>query len=248
MKTAFLDDVLHHDLLEAVFQPIVATDSMEIVGFEGLIRGPANSTLESPLELFAAACASGRQLELEQRCVQTVWTRFLGLRLPGKLFLNVSAAMLLAPKSRQKSLLNRLAELRFDARRVVIEITEEQAVSDFRRLRRRGRLLSRHGCALAIDDLGAGFASLRLWLELQPAFVKIDILFVRGVDRDPIKQAFLRSIRDVALACGTRVIAEGIETAPELACVREIGIDCGQGFHIGRPSAHPGFAQQLLPC
>lgn len=248
MMNASLEDILRNGQLQAVFQPIVASASLEIVGYEGLIRGPAGSALESPAALFGAACAEGRGHELELACLRTVWSRFASLRLPGRLFANTSAAMLLAPRHERRRLAGELAGLRIRGGSVAIEITEEQAVSDYARLCRVARQLGRHGFVLAIDDLGAGFASLRLWLELRPAYVKIDMVFVRDVDRDPVKRAFLRAIRDIARACGTRVIAEGIETAAELDTVRALGIDLAQGYHLARPSGTPPRSLRGTPA
>jgi diguanylate cyclase (GGDEF)-like protein len=95
------------------------------------------------------------------------------------------------------------------------------------------------GFKIAIDDLGEGFSSLRLWSELRPEFVKIDMHFVQGVDNDPIKLQFLKSIQSIAESCGTRVIAEGVETEAELRVVRDIGIALGQGYFIARPNPTP---------
>jgi diguanylate cyclase (GGDEF)-like protein len=95
------------------------------------------------------------------------------------------------------------------------------------------------GFKIAIDDLGEGFSSLRLWSELRPEFIKIDMHFVQGVDRDPIKLQFLKSIQHIAETCGTQVIAEGIETEAELRVVKDIGIALGQGYFIARPSPTP---------
>ncbi|WP_413459646.1 EAL domain-containing protein [Herbaspirillum huttiense] len=239
MNTSMIQEILRRKMLQAVFQPIVATSRSEIIGYEGLIRGPASSGLESPGALFAAARAAGLQPQLEQECVRLLWTRFAAQRLPGKLFLNLSAAMLLEPATHQREFLRELAALGFAGNRIVIEITEEHCITDFRRLRRMTRLLRRYGMSVAVDDLGAGYASLRMWLELRPACVKIDIVFVRGVDRDMLRQAFLRTICDLARASGSRVIAEGIETEEEWACIRKLGIDFGQGYYIQRPSGQP---------
>jgi EAL domain-containing protein (putative c-di-GMP-specific phosphodiesterase class I) len=239
MKTASLDDILRDKQLQAVFQPIVATASLDIVGYEGLIRGPAGSALEAPTALFDAARGAGRQFELEQACLRTVWSRFAALGLKGRLFANTSAAMLLAPRPKRQALIEDLADLGIDGASVAIEITEEHAVTDYRRLRQIARQLGRHGFTFAIDDLGAGFASLRLWLELRPAYVKIDMVFIRAIERDPIKRAFLRAIRDIARACGTILIAEGIETIGELETVRDLGIDYVQGYYLARPSSTP---------
>lgn len=239
MTSDTLDDILRDDRLHAVFQPIAGSAELDIVGYEGLIRGPAGSALETPAALFAAARAAGREADLERACLRTVGARFAALGLPGKLFANASAATLLAPGRARCALARELAGLAIPGGRVAIELTEEQAVGDYGRLRRIARRLGRHGFTLAIDDLGAGYASLRLWLELRPAWVKIDMVFVRDIDRDPVKRAFLAAIRDIAHACGTRVIAEGIETAAELAAVRAIGIDYVQGYYLARPSCVP---------
>jgi diguanylate cyclase (GGDEF)-like protein len=95
------------------------------------------------------------------------------------------------------------------------------------------------GFKIAIDDLGEGFSSLRLWSELRPEFIKVDMHFVQGVDKDPIKLQFLKSIQHIAESCGTQVIAEGIETEAELRVVKDIGISLGQGYFIARPSPTP---------
>jgi EAL domain-containing protein (putative c-di-GMP-specific phosphodiesterase class I) len=235
----FPDEILRDGTLCAIFQPIFASGTLDVLGYEGLIRGPAGSALEPASALFACARTHHRQLELELCCLRTIWSRFRALGLPGKLFINVSPGLFLAPKHHQRAQLARLADLEIDTRRIVIEITEEQAVTDLRRLRRMARYWHQQGCAIAIDDLGAGFASLRLWLELRPCFVKVDMAFIQGIERDAVKRAFLRSIQHIAHTCGSRVIAEGIETAAELDVVRTLGVACSQGYHLARPSPSP---------
>jgi diguanylate cyclase (GGDEF)-like protein len=96
------------------------------------------------------------------------------------------------------------------------------------------------GFQIAIDDLGEGFSSLRLWSELRPEYVKIDMHFVQGINHDPVKLQFVRSIQEIAKESGTIVIAEGIETQTELLLIRDLGIACGQGYHISRPHGNPG--------
>jgi EAL domain-containing protein (putative c-di-GMP-specific phosphodiesterase class I) len=238
MNTLF-DTILREHQLHAVFQPIVATADLSVTGYEALIRGPAGSCLESPAALFGVARASGRQRELEAACLRTILPRFGALALPGKLFVNVSASMLLAADAPGEGLEALLDGLGVEPGRVVIEITEEQAVSDYPRLQRVAQRLMGLGYELAIDDLGAGFASLRLWLELQPACVKLDHAFVRGIDADLLKRCFLDAIQQLAQCSGARVIAEGVETAGELALLRHLGIAHAQGYHIAYPSANP---------
>jgi diguanylate cyclase (GGDEF)-like protein len=95
------------------------------------------------------------------------------------------------------------------------------------------------GFQIAIDDLGEGFSSLRLWSELRPEYVKIDMHFIQGIDLDPVKLQFVRSIQEIAQKSGTVVIAEGIETQTELLLIRDLGIAYGQGYHIARPHSNP---------
>ena len=98
------------------------------------------------------------------------------------------------------------------------------------------------GFEIAIDDLGEGFSSLRLWSELRPEYVKIDMHFIQGIDQDPVKHQFVSSIQQIAEKSGTRVVAEGIETAAELQVIKDLGIAHGQGYYLARPSGQPALA------
>jgi len=131
---------------------------------------------------------------------------------------------------------------------VVIEITENQPTYDFAAMRSALLHYRAMGFQIAIDDLGEGFSSLRLWSELRPEFIKIDMHFVQGVDTDPIKLQFLKSIQLIAESCGTHVIAEGIETPTELSTIRDLGILLGQGYFISRPAPTPPLLASTETC
>ncbi|HZW20856.1 EAL domain-containing protein [Noviherbaspirillum sp.] len=227
-----------HDLL-AEFQPIVDLRTGHIFGHEGLIRGPKGTALESPLSLLGAARQAGRGGELERLCVRILWERFQSLGLPGMLFLNLSLPALCAKDEHGSRTPAYLSALGMDPRRIVIELTEDQTVSCYRRARRVVSLCRLRGFAIGIDDLGAGYSSLRLWLELAPEYVKVDMAFVRGADKDDKRLEFLRSVQKIAATFGTKVIAEGIESEAEYDAVRRLGLPYGQGYFIGRPSASP---------
>ena len=100
-------------------------------------------------------------------------------------------------------------------------------------------LYRQEGLQFAIDDLGEGYASLRLWSELRPEYVKIDKYFVRDIDTDVLKQQLVRSICDIASHAQSTVIAEGIETGAELRTLRYLGVSCGQGYLLCRPQPNP---------
>ncbi|TAN72591.1 MAG: EAL domain-containing protein [Gallionella sp.] len=234
-----LQDILDQRNLSTLFQPIMDLSSGAFIGFEGLIRGPADSPLHSPANLFGAARQRGLELETEMLSRQIVLESFSAQNLPGKLFLNVSPRTLMNPNFKNGQTLAYLEKLGVDPKRVIIEVTENQPTFDFEGMRNALLHYRGMGFQIAMDDLGEGFSSLRLWSELRPEFVKIDMHFVQGVNADPLKRQFLKSIHSIAQSSGTQVIAEGIETDAEFRVVRDIGIACGQGYFIARPSPVP---------
>jgi EAL domain-containing protein (putative c-di-GMP-specific phosphodiesterase class I)/GGDEF domain-containing protein len=234
-----LREIIQQRKLTALFQPILNLKSGEFYGYEGLIRGPSDSTLHSPLNLFGAAAQQNLTLEVEMLSRQIVLETFVQLNLPGNLFLNVSPETLLHPSFKNGCTLDFIKKLGLSPERVVIEITENQPTYDFAGMRSALLHYRAMGFQIAIDDLGEGFSSLRLWSELRPEFIKIDMHFVQGVDTDPIKLQFLKSIQLIAESCGTHVIAEGIETDSELSTIRDLGIMLGQGYFIARPAPTP---------
>lgn len=234
-----LTEILEQRQLNALFQPIIDMQTGGIVGYEGLIRGPSDSPLHSPLNLFKVARAYNLSVEVEHMCRRAILERFAELKLPGKLFLNVSPEMLLLPRAKHGETLGYIHEVGINPDRVIIELTENQPMYDYDLLREAVMHYRGMGFQIAIDDLGEGFSSLRLWSELRPEYVKIDMHFVQGINQDPVKLQFVRSIQEIAEQSGTVVIAEGIETQTELLLIRDLGIARGQGYHIGRPHANP---------
>ncbi|QJR14986.1 EAL domain-containing protein [Usitatibacter palustris] len=234
--------VLSERALRVVFQPIFAFREGAILGYEALVRGPEGSQLHHPADLFAAASAQGSVLELNIICIQEVLRSFARHRLPGRLFLNFSPQLLAERGFSQERSRRFLTALGLEPERVVIELTEDFPIVDFRLVKESLLLYRSMGFRVAIDDLGEGFASLRLWLELRPEFVKVDKHFVDGIATDPLKAPFLRAIQHIAESCDSLVVAEGIENADDFRVVKDIGIAFGQGWFIGRPCESPVHA------
>ncbi|MYM83516.1 EAL domain-containing protein [Duganella sp. FT50W] len=242
MLRAHLYDILARKQLSALFQPIVHMQTGEIIAYEGLIRGPSDSPLHSPINLFAAARANGLTVQVEHLCRKVVLERFAELKLPGQLFLNVSPDSLLQRDARHGETLEVIHQIGINPDRVIIELTENQPTYDYKLMREAVLHYRQMGFRIAIDDLGEGFSSLRLWSELRPEFVKIDMHFIQGINHDPVKLQFVRSIQEIAEKSNTRVIAEGIETQAELLVLRDVGVALGQGYHLGRPHPLPARA------
>jgi EAL domain-containing protein (putative c-di-GMP-specific phosphodiesterase class I) len=120
-------------------------------------------------------------------------------------------------------------------REIVLELSEQEAVSDYDGVRSAVSAAGA-GVRLSIDDAGSGFASLRHILQLEPAFVKLDKSWVQGVDEDPSRQALIAGLRHFADQTGAELIAEGIETDRQRQTLLDLRVDYGQGYLLGRPA------------
>jgi diguanylate cyclase (GGDEF)-like protein len=236
---AELQRIMSEKSLVPVFQPILDFRARAFLGFEALIRGPQDSTLEMPNELFSLARVHGLGLELEHLCREVTLQTFARLKLPGRLFLNVSPGALLDARMMNGATHNLLNELGIAPNRLVIELTENEKITDLPGIYAALSEYRGRGFQIAIDDLGEGFANLRMWSDLRPEFVKIDKHFVHGIADDRIKYHFVRAMQDLAEICHASLIAEGIERQEDFSCLRDMGIACGQGYFMAKPMPDP---------
>ncbi|WP_054773964.1 EAL domain-containing protein [Methylogaea oryzae] len=234
-----LDRILREEQLTAVFHPIVCPGRQEIYGYEGLIRGPANTPFHNPMFLFETATRQQRLLELDFLCRKTVIRRFARLGLPGKLFINVSPVSLLYEDFVNGRTLQYLEAEGLNPGRVVIEITETHQIDDIHLMQTALLHYRSMGFMVALDDLGAGYSGLTLWSQMNPDFVKIDRHFVQGIDEDRAKRQFVKSIIEIAQSLGCRTVTEGVETRAEYEAVCALGANLVQGYYLERPHAVP---------
>ena len=232
-------EIIQKQHLTAVFQPIIDIRKAVIVGYEGLIRGPSDTLLHSPISLFSTARHFNLASDLEYLCRHVVLRAFAQQALPGKLFLNVSPDVLTTKNAKSGETLKYIDEIGLSPNDVIIELTENTLTLDYDLLREATEHYRQMGFEIAIDDLGEGFSGLRLWSEIRPDYVKIDKHFIHEINIDPVKLQFVRSIQEIAGKSSAKVIAEGIETHAELITISDIGIDYGQGYFIARPHSNP---------
>jgi len=216
--------IIKRGLFSPVFQPIVNLARGSIVGYEALSR--FNDGVAPDIR-FAEAEGVGLGRELEAVTLETAVLAATVLPRTAFLNLNVSPAMIL----QVGVLAPILARTR---RRIVLEVTEHAIVEDYAVFHEAVRALGPR-IRLAVDDAGAGYSSLRHVVELRPVFVKVDRALVAALDADPSRQAMIAGLKHFAVASGCQLIAEGIETAAELAMLRALGISLGQGFLTGPP-------------
>ena len=232
--------VLETGAVRTLCQPIGSLSTGDILGYEALSRPEAPAPLDAPQEFLAAASACNL-LEQVDHAWRLAAVARLGRLLAHEqlLFLNCTPTALtsglLGPASFQ-SIVRRHG---LQPERVVLEITEERAISDFDQMRRIVSAFRTAGFLFAIDDAGAGPSSLQSIVELRPDFIKLDRWLARDIEFDRGRRSMVEAICTFARQVGARVVAEGIETREQLAAFVELGADFGQGYFLGRPEALP---------
>jgi EAL domain-containing protein (putative c-di-GMP-specific phosphodiesterase class I) len=220
--------VLDSDHMDIEFQPIFDLLDCRIVSLEALARF-WTEPMRPPSAWFAEATEVGLGVELELAAIRAALLRLDDFPADVAIALNVSPATALDPRF--------CALLRDVADKVVMEITEHAQVDDYDALSEALAPLRERGAQLAIDDVGAGFANLRHILRLAPDIVKLDLSLTHEIARDPAREALASSLVGFAGGVGASIVAEGISSEEDLALLRTLGVDYGQGFHLARPSA-----------
>lgn len=220
---AWLDGLLANNGLSPVYQPIVTLPDRAIVGYEGLSRF-ADGT--PPDVAFARAAEGGVGLEFELAALRRLLEGAPGLPDNAWLSVNVSAATLLS---------GRIDDLVLASNRpIIVEVTENEYVEDYQAVR--AQLAALPGVRLAVDDAGAGYASLRHVFELRPDLIKLDRSWMAHIDKDPVRQALVTGLIGFCAALDARIVAEGVEREEEAAILRTLGVPLAQGFLFGRPA------------
>jgi EAL domain-containing protein (putative c-di-GMP-specific phosphodiesterase class I) len=236
------DRSARHPILEPVFQPIVDLRTGRVVAYEALSRPRApDGTALRAADVFQAAEAGGYAPDLDRLAIAAVASRAEDLPAGCRLFVNVSPATLLS----RPAALAPLAPL---AGRVVLELTERRPVASAEEplFRRRLARLRRAGFALALDDLGDGYAGLGRVLTVEPEYIKLGMSIVHGVHADRRRAAMVGAMVHFARRAGALLVAEGIETEVGRATLRELGVDLGQGFLFAPPQA--SFVRPSIPA
>lgn len=224
-----LDALFEEGALTIYHQPIVEIAQRRLIGHECLLRR-TNRPDESPSALFETAQFAGRRFELEMHAAAHALATLECIG-PGQ-FISINVSPSTMVHDAFWSLIpHGLAD------RLVIELTENQTISDYGAVKRAIDRL-RNKAWIAIDDVGAGFSGLQHLVELHPDLLKMDRDLIVGVDEDPARRALATAMVQFASETGCALIAEGVETMKDLQALQNLGIIYAQGFALGRPS-HP---------
>jgi EAL domain-containing protein (putative c-di-GMP-specific phosphodiesterase class I) len=211
------------------FQPIVSWETRSLYGYEALVRS-SEPTLPHPGALIDAGERLGK-LKLLGRTIRAAAAKAFE-RAPDNalLFVNLHPHDL-----NDDAILDPDGPLTKLADRVVLEITERAAVADGQDVRDRVAALRSLGYRIAIDDLGAGYAGLTAFAQLEPEVVKLDMSLVRDVHTQSTKRKLIRSMTELCHDMGRIVVAEGIECVEERDVLAKLGCEMMQGYLFAKP-------------
>jgi EAL domain-containing protein (putative c-di-GMP-specific phosphodiesterase class I)/DNA-binding NarL/FixJ family response regulator len=234
-KRARIRRVIDRNEFDIVFQPIVALANREVVGYEALSRFAAEPH-RGPDEWFKEAHEVGLGPELELAAVRLACERSHAL--PDGMFMAVNVSPVTAERP---DLLALLAGCHVD--HVVLEVTEHARVDDYPRFRRSIERVRELGASLAVDDAGAGFSSMRHMLELDAELIKLDGSLTRSLEADPRRRSLASALIEFGRESGAAVLAEHVESELQLTELRRLGVEYGQGYHLGEPAPLPEPAE-----
>lgn len=228
-----IDSTVHGGMILTAFQPIYELTTGTLTGVEALARFPSDDG-QSPDHWFSEATSVGLGGELEFATLEVALRK--AAKLPEHLYVALNLSPDTCLDSRLAGLLERSG---LAADRIVLELTEKLAVDEYAPLLAAMEPLRRSGLRIAVDDAGSGFASMRHVLQLRPDIIKLDRSLIAGIDSDLGQRALGAAMVEFAHQIGAQIVAEGIETPAELAAVTQLGMTCGQGYFLGRPTLHP---------
>jgi EAL domain-containing protein (putative c-di-GMP-specific phosphodiesterase class I) len=217
--------------LPMVFQPVFELQGGDRIAVEALARFPGPPT-QSPNVWFDRAEQLRLLVELELACVRSALDCLAALPAGVRLSINVS------PRT---AITTELSELIVPVgHRIIVELTEHAPVDDYAPLKESIERLRRSGVRIAVDDVGAGFASLRHVMRLMPDIVKLDLSLTRDVETDSTARELASALVTFCKRIGATVVAEGIESHAVLTLLRGLGVRHGQGYYLGRPEPLAG--------
>lgn len=235
-----LNQILDAEGLSSRMQAIVelgadGTRDSSLYGVECLTRGPAGTVFESANVLFDYTRRKHAEVIIDRECIALALRNARVLASNVRLFMNVHGSTLGRDAWFVRFLEHQAEANGLDLRRVTLEILEHSGHSNQRVFLQNVRTLQSLGVSIALDDVGLHYCNFGMLLDVVPAYLKLDMQLVRGCHTDPRRQAILRSIKQIGLDVGAKVIAEGVEGVAELEIVEEIGIRYIQGYYFHAP-------------
>jgi EAL domain-containing protein (putative c-di-GMP-specific phosphodiesterase class I) len=226
------------------FQPIVDIRKRDIVSFEALVRGPHG---EPSASVFAQV-PKGSLTRFDEMCRSKAIFLASRLKIPRRLNINMSAHSIYQVDLSIMTTFQASIQSGIPVENIIFEVLEMESLTDRRNLLKYLKLIQEFGFSTAIDDFGAGYSGLKLLVEYQPNYIKLDRHLVGNIQDDNIKQSVLCGIKQICDRLKIEIVAEGVESSGEYHWLREAGINIFQGYFFARPAfeALPDVANRVF--
>lgn len=231
-----LMEILDKQRIDVLAQPIMDLRTGDIFGWEMLTRGPLNSPYYKPVDLFEIAYQSDLLGKLEMVVIKKAFREIAERSISEQVFINVTS-LTLANKQFYAELIDYLSLFpSIQPSQIVFEITERYSIRDYRQMAAIMSKYRKHGFRFALDDAGAGYASLQSISELIPDMIKIDRSLIENIDQGKVKQSLLKALLQFAKDIKCEVIAEGIEREEEADVLLRHAVTKAQGYYFAKPA------------
>jgi EAL domain-containing protein (putative c-di-GMP-specific phosphodiesterase class I) len=226
------------------FQPIVDVRSREIISYEALVRGPRG---EPSASVFAQVPRHKFPI-FDEICRRKAIYLASRLKIPNRLNLNLCAPGIYEVDLNITATFHASIHSGIPVENIIFEVLETESLTDQRNLLKYLRIIQEFGFKTAIDDFGVGYSGLKLLVEYQPNYIKLDRYMISNIQQDFVKQSIFSGIRQICKPLSIEIIAEGVETADEFYWLREAGVNIFQGYYFARPAfeAVPDVANHVF--
>ncbi|WP_096156780.1 MULTISPECIES: EAL domain-containing protein [Bacillus] len=220
-------------------QPIMEVSNGKIKAWEFLTRGPKNSMMESPLKLFSVAKQTNKLFALEMLILEKAFQLIKEAKCKERVFLNFTPTSLnnINLMGEVQRLLSKYPAI--TPNNIVIEVTEQDSIDGLVNFEQNIKELRKFGFKIAVDDTGAGYASLHTISKIMPDIIKIDRSVIKDIDSNRVKETMLQGLLLIAKETNSLVVAEGIERREEVQVLTRNKVDLAQGYFYAKPHILP---------
>jgi len=239
-NSADLICILENGCISTFFQPIVHNGTNKVYGYECLSRGVlGNGQYASPGKLFEAAKITDMVFNLDRQCRESAIKTSAAKKITTHIFINFLPTSIYNPAFCLQDTVKWAAQLEFDPKNITFEVVESESVNDINHLLDIINFYKSHGFSIALDDIGSGYSSLNMLVDIKPDYVKLDMNLIRDIHVNREKQSVVKAIVQIAKDFDSKIIAEGVETKDEYEYVKELDVDFVQGYYFAKPMPDP---------
>lgn len=240
-KDKEVKELMLRENFDTAFQPILSLTEGETIGYEVLNRPESSIHFPTTEDFYSYIGKSNNVFTIEGFLRDLSLKRYAeqvkkeDSHEDGLIFLNIQPQVLTDPSYRSGKTLDLLEKYGLSPDRIVLELTEKEAVTDYKSFEKIIDNYRQQGFRIAIDDAGTGYNSLKTIISLKPEFIKIDKFLIRDIHIQPAQQQLVELLLEFSSQSNTYMIAEGIENVQELRYLKNTGVHFGQGYALGHP-------------